>query len=109
MRRIVLRFHWKAWTGIAGLLLSLSPVLATTIKPMGFTEMVNESEAVVEGKVVDLQVTATGVARRENRSKDHGAPKTPAEQGEASGDTAARQEVGVEGGRMLFTLVTLEV
>lgn len=109
MQEIVVRSRWKAWAGIAGLLLSLSPVLATTIKSRSFTELVNESEIVVQGKVVGLEVTGTGAARREARSKEHASPRAPGGQAEANGDTATRQEMGVEGGRMLFTRVTLEV
>ena len=95
------------------------PSSATTIVPLGLEQVVEQSDLIFEGTVIDLQVEATGVDIKTTKVKDHRAPrqlsKTPQGDQEQSAPTApyAQPEapvgLGVEGGRMLFTRVTMLV
>lgn len=99
---------WLVGLSILAFLMS-SSALATTVEPMTFSRMVDESEMVIEGTVVDLWVTATGTAKREPRDKVHAPPKTPAGEERKARAAESPQALGVEGGRMLFTWVTMNV
>lgn len=97
----------------------LDPAGATTITPYDFSDVVGKAAVVIEGTVVDLQVVSNGKGLvSEPRLKSHRAPaaalpepdreEAPAT-AQAEPSTAAPEAVGVEGGRMLFTEVTLAV
>lgn len=97
-------------------LLTASPGTSTTIKHLEFDEVVLQAGIVVEGTVVDVQVQSTRSDIRVRRAKDHAAPMSPSSQSkhaqeEVPGEevSTAPQSVGVEGGRMLFTEVTMLV
>jgi hypothetical protein len=97
-------------------LLTVSPGTATTIKHLEFDEVVLQAGMVVEGTVVDVQVQSTRSDIRARKAKNHTAPTSPSSrskhaQEEIPGEEVAKapQSVGVEGGRMLFTEVTMLV
>lgn len=98
---------------IASLLILVCPPPATasTITPLGFGDIVAKATVAVEGTVIDLQVFSTGIdLPGSSEPKTHRAPNAGSEsEAEAQGSSAAPQEVGVEGGKMLFTQVTLAV
>lgn len=92
---------WAGW-------MCLHPAGAVSLTSLAFSEVVEEAALVMEGTVVELRVVASGsrLATAPER-KSHRAPAAAAARPE--GATAAPQAVGVEGGRMLFTEVTLAV
>jgi hypothetical protein len=97
-------------------LLTASPGISTTIKHLDFGEVVQQAGIVVEGTVVDLRVQSTGSDIRTGKTKNHAAPMSQSSRlkhvhGEtlAEGGATAPQSVGVEGGKMLFTEVTMLV
>ncbi len=93
------------------LLAFFHPCPATTIVPLDFSTMVERSAIVFEGTVVDIQTTSSGTDIRQETPKESTQPLTEAGEGEADTSTqpSAPQAVGVEGGRMIFTEVTLSV
>ena len=105
--------------GIAASVLALASdltVQATTIIPLRFDEVARRSAVVVEGTVVDLQVRSTGTDLQKSGAKLHrspDAPFTPATPPRDAVDSTipanAPQGLPVEGGKMLFTEVTLAV
>lgn len=97
-------------------LLTASPGISTTIKHLDFGEVVQQAGIVVEGTVVDLRVQSTGSDIRTRGTKNHAAPMSPSSRlkhadGETLGEggATAPQSLGVEGGKMLFTEVTMSV
>lgn len=84
------------------------PGYATSIVELEFDQIVDRSEVVVEGVVVGTANQYTGSDIRTVKSKSSAAPATNAGTS-ADVDPAAPQALGVEGGRMLFTEVTLAV
>jgi len=83
-----------------------TPGHAASVVPLGFDRIVAESEIVVEGRVVDIRNHYTGTDVRQSRSKTHSSPASDPGAGGATAGAAPRT-LGVEGGRMLFTEVTL--
>lgn len=96
--------------------------LATTIIPLEFGVMVRQSGVIVKGTVTDLKAVWTGVDVGQSTPKTHVAPQKPSSvavdedaeevsgagvQGQAG--LSAPESVGIEGGRMLLTEVTLTV
>lgn len=86
------------------LLFSLAVILgdvpaaqATTIVPLRFDELVQQAGVVVQGTVTDVRVLPTG------------ADLPPAEESNVPSSPTAPVSAGVEGGRMLYTEVTLQV
>ena len=96
-------------------LLTASPGISTTIKHLEFGEVVQQARIVVEGTVVEVRVQSTGSDIQTPQIKNHAAPLSPSSRlthtrGETLGEgAAAPQSAGVEGGRMLFTEVTMLV
>lgn len=82
---------------LAALLAAIPAAEATTIAPLRFDEVVRQAGIVVQGTVTDLQVRSTGAAL------------TPAPESAAPTAPGAPVGVGVEGGRTLFTEITLRV
>lgn len=94
---------------------------ATVIEPLDFNKIVEQSRVVIEGTVIDLRVISTGSDIRELQPNKHVSPKAPPgtkdeDAEEESGSTdrnaaawSAPQGVDVEGGKMLFTEVTMAV
>jgi hypothetical protein len=82
---------------------------------MSFDQVVRHAGVAVEGTVIDLKVSSTGADIRSNRVNQHTSPAVSGEQpvdAKAAGqiDPSTRPlSVGVEGGRMLFTEVTMAV
>lgn len=70
---------------------------ATTIAPLRFDELVQRAGVVVQGTVIDVRVLPTGT----------GPP--PAEESNVPSSPDAPISAGVEGGRMLYTEVALQV
>jgi hypothetical protein len=105
------------------LLLSVCAIssFGTVIEPLDFDTIVEQSGVVIEGTVVDLQTFSTGSDIRDELPKQHVAPKAPPEtvpedskEETAStdlddADWSAPQGLEVEGGKMLFTEVTMAV
>ena len=101
----------------------LHPCIATTIIPLDFSKVVEQSIVVVDGTVVDLQVISKGLDKQKSQPKDHVAPKKssvetqePTEteelkETEAQDETSfpIQQIVDVEGGEMLFTDITFAI
>lgn len=87
------------------------PVASTTIEPLDFEEVVQQAGLVVEGTVIDARVLATGSNIRVERAKNHTAPLPQSEDATTTegGSLERPQSVGVEGGRMLFTEITMSV
>jgi hypothetical protein len=86
------------------------PVGAASIKQLSFAERVSQAALIVRGRVVSLEAITRGTALSsgERKQKEARAPKTPAAN-QSVGAGSAIEEVGVEGGQMIFTRVTLEV
>lgn len=83
---------------LLAVLLGVTPAaLATTIVPLRFDEVVERSGVIVEGTVTDIQVWPTGAEL----------PPAPADP--VPGSPTAPVSAGVEGGRMLFTEITMSV
>ncbi|MFK8014730.1 MAG: hypothetical protein AB8G17_04775 [Gammaproteobacteria bacterium] len=103
---------------VTGLLCSQSSH-ATTIVPLDLNQVVEQSDLIFEGKVIDLQIEATGVDIKSSKAKAHVAPALPAQKDTSDdensvarppyADAQAPVGLGVEGGRMLFTRVTMLV
>lgn len=70
---------------------------ATTIAPLRFDELVQQAGVVVQGTVTDVRVLSTG------------ADLPPAEESNVPSSPTAPISADVEGGRMLYTEVTLQV
>ncbi len=84
---------------------------ASNVKNLSFAERVSAAALIVRGKVVSLEAVSRGAApedRGERKQKEATAPRTPAA-GETVGLGPAAEALGVEGGSMIFTRVTLEV
>jgi hypothetical protein len=79
------------------LLCGMAAAYATTLVPMRFDEMVSAAGLVVEATVTDIRTRTTG------------AILPPAPESSAPSSPTAPVAVGVEGGRKLFTEVTLQV
>lgn len=92
---------------------------ATTIVPLSLDKVVEQSDLIFEGKVIDLQVEATGVDIKTSKEKAHSAPRQVPQPTVTDEENAAPKApyaepqapvgLGVEGGRMLFTRVTMLV
>lgn len=103
MRCTAVRFGFVVWIAMA------SSAAATTFPNLSFSDLVENSEIVIEGKVIDLQTTATGSPRQGAKEKQHQPPRVPGPGASQPGSSDLPQAVGTEGGRMLFTWVTMEV
>jgi hypothetical protein len=78
---------------------------------LSFAERVSQAALIVRGRVVSLEAVSRGAAleaRSERRQKESTSPKASARE-QNLGLGPAAEEVGVEGGSMIFTRVTLEV
>ena len=84
---------------LAVLLVGVPTAVASTIVPLRFDEMVRQAGTAVEGVVVDIQVRSTGADLPAHEPDDPRGAAPP----------AAPRSAGVEGGKMLFTEVTLSV
>ncbi|MGH9320710.1 MAG: hypothetical protein ACRD21_00945 [Vicinamibacteria bacterium] len=87
------------------------PAGASTVKNLSFAERVAQAALIVRGKVVNLEALRRGAApdaRGERREKEATSPRAQAA-AEAESLGLAPEAVGVEGGSMIFTRVTLEV
>ena len=88
---------------------------ATTTIPLEFSKMVVQSEVVIEGTVIDLEVISSGSEIRQSKLKSHESPKKELIDEEKAKETigsdflSTPQGLPVEGGKMLFTEVTLAV
>ncbi len=89
--------------------LQVGPAGATEIIQLSFDQVVNRAQTVVEGTVVDLQIKYTGTDIRAAKAKRHIAPRVEPSTLSPGPAVAVPQSVGVEGGQMLFTEVTLAV
>jgi hypothetical protein len=94
-----------------------APALATTIKPVGFGEMVDRSALVAQGRAVSVESfwgKGSALKRRASAEKESTSPRRSAES-ETAAPGAAKAAPGrpvslpTEGGRMIFTRVRLEV
>lgn len=108
---------------VAGLVLSLlmsevltlQPAGAVTVRRVGFDDMVQQALIIFHGRVLKLEsveTTGPGAAARVAQPKASAAPAAQPRTGVATTpETAASRPVGVgtKGGRMIFTLVTVEV
>ncbi len=83
---------------------------ASSGKQLSFAERVAQAALIVRGRVVSLEAVTRGVALAsgERQQKDSTAPRASAAN-QSLGLGPAIEEVGVEGGQMIFTRVTLEV
>jgi hypothetical protein len=90
------------------------PALASTVKPVGFAEMVQRASVVAQGQVVDVasfwgrgaEIAQSDRAPKESKAPARGqvsAARAAAAQG------VAAQSLGTKGGRMIFTRVRLQV
>ena len=86
------------------------PVGAASVKQLSFAERVAQAALIVRGRVVSLEAITRGtaLASGERKQKNATAPKASAAN-QSLGPGPAIEEVGVEGGQMIFTRVTLEV
>jgi len=87
------------------------PAGASAVKNLSFAERVAEAALIVRGRVVNLEAVSRGAApedRAERQQKDATSPRAAAGD-EAVGLGPAAEALGVEGGSMIFTRVTLEV
>ncbi len=83
-----------------------APLGATTLPPLSFADLVAQAHRVVVGEVTDVRTVASGQALGASGGKIAAPPtRTPRRPSVAT----APGGVGVEGGRMLFTEVTLRV
>jgi hypothetical protein len=90
------------------------PALASTIKPVGFAEMVQRASVVAQGRVVNVEsfwgrgaeIAHSDTAAKESKAPARGAVTAAAA---AAAQGAAPQSLGTKGGRMIFTRVRLEV
>src|SRR5262245_20902300 len=90
------------------------PASASTIKPVGFAEMVQRASVVAQGQVVDVESfwgRGAEIAHSDPAAKESKAPA----RGRVGATTAATaqggapQSVGTKGGRMIFTRVRFQV
>jgi hypothetical protein len=92
-----------------------APGGATTIKPLGFEEMVRRASLVAQGRVVKVESFRAGgteIARNDSKAKDATSPSRPTAETAAAlatGAPAAPVSLPTEGGRMIFTRVRFEV
>lgn len=89
-------------------LAGVAPGHGASIVPLEFDKLVADSEIVVEGLVVGLHNQYTGTDIRQSKSKIHTPPASSLREIDATARPAP-QSAGVEGGRMLFTEVTLSL
>jgi hypothetical protein len=86
------------------------PASSSTIEPLGVQEILQRSDMAFEGTVVSLETLSRGVnVARDQQPKVNEAPAVEASGGSAGASPAQPGGLGVEGGRMLFTRVTLAV
>ena len=89
----------------------VGPAGASNVKNLSFAERVAEAALIVRGRVVSLEAVTRGTspeASGERQQKDATSPKAPSGD-EAVGPGPAAEALGVEGGSMIFTRITLEV
>jgi hypothetical protein len=88
---------------------------ALTLRPVGFDDMVQQASVIVHGRVLKLEsveTTGAGAAARVQGPKASQPPAAKPPGGVALSPDAAVSPpagVGTRGGRMIFTLVTVEV
>lgn len=104
------RFPYSNVLLILALMMCANPLDATTLASLSFKDLVHEAALVIEGTVIDLKVISTGAKHAQpHQPRDHRAPAQPAESEQNASSFGVPQAVGVEGGKMLFTEVTLAV
>ena len=87
-----------------------SPASATTVVPMELEDLVHQAGWIVEGTVVDLEAFATGSRPPGEQRTVVPVPPMSEEDGtEPPRATQPPAALGVEGGRMIHTRVTLKV
>jgi hypothetical protein len=87
------------------------PAGASAVKNLSFSERVAGAALIVRGRVLSIEALTRGTApveRGERRQKEAAAPKAQTAGG-AESLGLAPEALGVEGGSMIFTRITLEV